>query len=154
MERLDHFDEEENAWQEAVIVDTKAAPVSGDRRLPLRFQRLAEAVAEAQPPHRRVPGPRESHERHRPEVPRFGRASFAVEARTGRFLAAIPERGNRCAGCRRGVGRLWPPNVPVQDRHWFRPSRPRWPGTARCLGGRTPPTGGETADRVDARPGD
>ena len=27
MERLDHFDEEENAWTEAVVVDTRPAPV-------------------------------------------------------------------------------------------------------------------------------
>jgi hypothetical protein len=28
LERLDHFDEEENAWCEAVVVDTRSAPVS------------------------------------------------------------------------------------------------------------------------------
>jgi hypothetical protein len=27
VERLDHFDEEEDAWQEAVVVDTRSAPV-------------------------------------------------------------------------------------------------------------------------------
>ena len=27
VERLDHFDEEENAWQEAVVQDTRSAPV-------------------------------------------------------------------------------------------------------------------------------
>jgi hypothetical protein len=56
VERLDHFDEEENAWQEAVIVDTKAAPVSeivafrcdfSDwlKRLPKRNRRIAEFLA-------------------------------------------------------------------------------------------------------------
>jgi hypothetical protein len=28
VERLDHFDEEENAWTEAVVVDTRSAPVA------------------------------------------------------------------------------------------------------------------------------
>jgi len=28
VERLDHFDEEENQWQEAVVVDTRSTPVS------------------------------------------------------------------------------------------------------------------------------
>jgi FixJ family two-component response regulator len=27
VERIDHFDEEENAWQEAVVQDTRSAPV-------------------------------------------------------------------------------------------------------------------------------
>jgi hypothetical protein len=56
MERLDHFDEEENAWQEAVVVDTRSSPVPDivafrcDFRqwlasLPRRDRRIAESLA-------------------------------------------------------------------------------------------------------------
>lgn len=56
MERLDHFDEEENAWREAVVQDTRSAPVSeivafrcdfSDwlKRLPRRNRRIAEFLA-------------------------------------------------------------------------------------------------------------
>ena len=56
VERLDHFDEEENAWAEAVVEDTRTAPVAdivafrGDfaawlRILPRRNRRIAEFLA-------------------------------------------------------------------------------------------------------------
>ena len=41
VERLDQFDEEENAWQEAVVEDTRTATRAGHRQLPGRFRRLA-----------------------------------------------------------------------------------------------------------------
>ena len=56
VERLDHFDEEENVWQEAVIVDTRMAPVpeivsfrvdfaAWLKRLSHRNRRIAETLA-------------------------------------------------------------------------------------------------------------
>ena len=56
VERLDHFDEEENQWQEAVVQDTRTAPVPeivafrcdfSDwlDRLPRRNRRIAESLA-------------------------------------------------------------------------------------------------------------
>jgi hypothetical protein len=54
--RLDHFDDEENAWQEAVIQDTRAAPVPDIvsfridfaewlALLPRRYRRIAQTLA-------------------------------------------------------------------------------------------------------------
>jgi len=56
VERLDHFDDEENAWKQAVIQDTRTAPVPDIvsfrvdfsdwlRRLPRRDRRIAESLA-------------------------------------------------------------------------------------------------------------
>ena len=56
VERLDHFDEEENAWREAVVQDTRSAPVPeivafrcdfADwlHRLPRRNRRIAQFLA-------------------------------------------------------------------------------------------------------------
>jgi hypothetical protein len=56
VERLDHFDEEENQWQEAVVVDTRSAPVSDIvafrrdvadwlKSLRCRDRRIAESLA-------------------------------------------------------------------------------------------------------------
>jgi hypothetical protein len=56
MERLDKFDQEENAWQEAVVVDTRSAPVPDIvsfrldfaewlRRLSRRNRHVAESLA-------------------------------------------------------------------------------------------------------------
>ena len=56
VERLDHFDHEENQWREAVVQDTRTAPVPDVvafrcdfsdwlRRLPRRDRRIAESLA-------------------------------------------------------------------------------------------------------------
>jgi hypothetical protein len=56
VERFDHFDREENAWQEAVIQDTRTAPVPNIvsfrmdfrnwlAKLPQRKRRIAESLA-------------------------------------------------------------------------------------------------------------
>ena len=102
VERLDHFDEEENAWAEAVVEDTRTAPVADIvafridfaawlRCLPRRNRRIAEFL-----------GPRQPHQRRRPQVrcergprlaasPRVGQSwrTFVGEGPVGGVVAAL-----------------------------------------------------------------
>ena len=91
VERLDHFDEEENAWQEAVVQDTRCAR-AGHRQLPRRFRRLAEFAEASRPPHRGVPRPRQPHRRSRPQVQGERGAGEPVAPRACRKLAAFHRR--------------------------------------------------------------
>ena len=56
VERLDRFDEEDNQWAEAVVQDTRTAPVPEHRRLPLRFPGMVGNALPPRPQDRGNPG--------------------------------------------------------------------------------------------------
>ena len=141
VERLDHFDEEENAWREAVVQDTRTC--ARYRRsspsaaiLPTGFTAfpVVTAGSPSSLPSATVPGrppgssacAKVGSANSAKSCPSLGGSLSAKSRRPKRLVWRLldPDNahgrpGNRRTGCRGGVGRLRPPSVPVQDRHWF-----------------------------------
>ena len=92
VERLDHFDKEENAWTEAVVEDRTAGPAE-IARTRIDFEAWFEAPSPPQSAYRGGPRCRKQHRRRCPAIQGVRREDLAVAARVASVLARVPRRG-------------------------------------------------------------
>jgi hypothetical protein len=81
VERLDRFDDEENAWAEAVVQDTRSAPVPEIVAFRCDFADWPGQPLPARPAHCGVTGDWQPHQRRRPAFRRERGPCFAVAPR-------------------------------------------------------------------------
>ena len=114
VERLDQFDDEENQWKEAVVVDTRIGPRARHREFPRRFCRVAQESHSPRPPHCRVARLGQSHDRCGQAVQGVCGAGEPTSAGVGRNLGESLSAMSRCPRWRNAQStRLWPASMPA-----------------------------------------